>query len=609
MAKPPAAVVPAWKRGLVTAAFVGLLAYVWMHREPGGTGGPPTEPGAATDSSAGADQPGIAFTEVSRDVGLVFDHKGPRLDTKLEHLMAEIASMGAAVSITDVDGDGWVDVYATNSDIGTHNALFHNQRDGKFRDIAVAAGLADVNRAGGGVSMGSVWADADGDGDEDAYLYKWGNAQLFRNELLNNADALHFSDATPDSGLHRWINANTACWLDYDRDGFLDLFTAGYFADKVDLWKLENTRIRQNSFEFATNGGTKRLYHNSGGLRFEERTELLGQTATRWTLGSAAADFDADGWIDLYVANDYGPEEYFRNIGGARFEQQLDVGLKESSKSGMCVAVGDFQNDGALDTYITNISKRGYLFQGNNLRENKLAESGKFENLGDVQGGQLADCGWAWGAQFGDFDRDGWPDLYVANGFISASKERDYWYQMGKVAMGAGEIFEDALAWPPIEDRSLSGYERSSVLRNLRGKAWIDVAEKAGVHDLYDGRGVALADLWNRGKQDVLVANQRGPLLAYKNTGGAEQGWVGLRLVGRAPNTSAIGAHVTLHFGGRVQRKVVDGGSGFCSQNDRRLLWGTGTASAPLTADVTWPSGRVQLAVEVRPNTWNEVAE
>jgi hypothetical protein len=599
--------VPAWKRAVLSTLFVALLVFVWSQRDHAIAIEHDLSPGGVAGGS------NLSFEEVAARSGLAFEHRAPQLDAKLDHLMPEVASMGAAVSITDVDGDGWVDVYATNSAIGSSNALFHNLRDGRFEDVASAAGLADVNRAPDGVSMGSVWADIDGDGDEDAYVYKWGHAQLFRNEHAGAGSAPHFTDATAASGLRTWINANTACWLDYDRDGFLDLFTAGYFADDVNLYALETTRIRQNSFEFATNGGRKRLFRNvstgGGELRFEDATDRLGKTITRWTLGSAAADFDADGWIDLYVANDYGPEEYFRNVDGTRFEEQLEVGLKESSKSGMCVAVGDFQNDGALDTYVTNISNRGYLFQGNNLRRNDLARSGKFENLADTQGGQLADCGWAWGAQFGDFDRDGWPDLFVANGFISASKERDYWYQMSKVSMGSGDIFQDARAWPPIEDRSLSGYERSSVLRNLRGQAWLDIAAKAGVTDLYDGRAVALGDLWNRGALDVLVANQKGPLLAYKNVGGASNGWTGVALRGRAPNTSAIGAHVTLYFGARKQRKVVDGGSGFCSQNDRRVHFGIGAEHGPLSADIAWPSGRVQQGVALEPNRWNAVTE
>jgi len=594
MGRPTAPAIPTWKRVVVSSVFAGLLGFVWTQREHA----------LAIDSGRGSAASGIEFEEVSASAGLVFHHEAARLDPQLAHIETELSTLGAAVSVVDADADGWVDVYATTSATGASNALFHNQRDGRFQDVAAAAGMADLNRPGEGASMGSIWADLDGDGDEDAYVYKWGYPQLFRNE-----GELRFADQSASSGLRRWINANTACWIDYDRDGYLDLFTAGYFADDVNLYELEHTRIRQNSFEFATNGGTKRLYRNQGDLRFEERTDLLGPTITRWTLGSAAADFDSDGWIDLYVANDYGPEEYFRNVAGARFEEQLDAGLKESSKSGMCVAVGDFQNDGALDTYVTNISKRGYLFQGNNLRRNDLSINGKFENLGDAQGGQLADCGWAWGAQFGDFDRDGWPDLFVANGFLSASQERDYWYQMGKIAQGAGNIFQDVKAWPPIEDRSLSGYERSSVLRNLRGQAWLDVAEKAGVRDLYDGRAVALADLWNRGALDVLVANQRGPLLAYKNVGGTSNGWTGVALHGRAPNISAIGAHVMLHFGARRQCRVVDGGSGFSAQNDRRLLFGIGSETGALTADVAWPSGQVQKGLVLLPGRWNEVRE
>src|SRR5262249_4245712 len=153
--------------------------------------------------------------------------------------------------------------------------------------------------------------------------------------------------------------ANAACWIDYDRDGKLDLYVAGYFREDVDLWHLKTTRIMQSSFEFANNGGHNHPDKNLGGGKFRDVTAETGTGSTRWTLAVAAADLDGDGWQDLYLANDYGPEEFFQNQGGARFVRREDVGLHESSKSGMAVALGDFQDDGRLGVYVTNISKSG----------------------------------------------------------------------------------------------------------------------------------------------------------------------------------------------------------------------------------------------------------
>jgi hypothetical protein len=215
----------------------------------------------------------------------------------------------------------------------------------------------------------------------------------------------------------------------------------------------------------------------------------------------------------------------------------------------------------------------------------------------------------AWGAQFGDFDNDGWRDLFVANGFVSASKEHDYWYEMGKIAAATGAMFQDARTWPDMGDKSLSGYQRSRVLHNEAGRRWTDVAPLVGVNDLDDGRAVAVADLDGRGALDVIVANQRGPLLVYRAEPDPANHWIGFELAGSRGNTTAIGASVTVHFGAKQQIAVVDGGSGFCSQNDRKLLFGLGAASAVEKAVVRWPSGVEQTIATPKVGTYNRVVE
>ena len=371
--------IPPLRRRAAGAGFLLLLLFVW-HRGQGAAG---EAPGPLADRLEG-----VRFREVAHELGIRFTHEATRVDERIAHVAAHVTAVGAGVSVTDADADGWPDLYAVTSAHGARNALFVNRGGTAFEDVAPAAGLADLNREGEGCSMGSVWADADGDGREDVYVYKWGRGQLFLNR-----GALRFADATPGSGLERWMNGNAATWTDYDRDGVLDLYVAGYFPEEHDLWNLRTTRIFHDSFEFARNGGRNYLYRGRGDGTFEDVTDEVCAGTTRWTYAAVAADLDRDGWPDLYVANDYGTEELFLNREGRRFELAADAGLSGESKSGMCVALGDVRNEGRLAVFVTNISRRGFLFQGNNLRLNLLPETG---TLVQTAGGAVADCGWAW---------------------------------------------------------------------------------------------------------------------------------------------------------------------------------------------------------------------
>jgi hypothetical protein len=268
--------------------------------------------------------------------------------------------------------------------------------------------------------------------------------------------------------------------------------------------------------------------------------------------------------------------------------------------------LGDVYNRGRHDVFVTNISERGFLFQGNNLRVNFLKELSRFD---EVATGVVADAGWAWGAQFGDLNNDGLLDLVVANGFISADSARDYWYAMSKIAGAQGNIFEDAKNWPAIGTASLSGFERSRVLLNRGQAGFVDIAEQAGVTDRLDGRAVAMADLFNTGSLDVVFANQKGRALLYRNASRAMGShWVAFKLIGTRSNRSAIGAEVTVEFGGVRQRQVVDGGSGFCSQNDRRLHFGLGDNSVERVT-IRWPSGTVKVLTGLKTDELHVITE
>jgi hypothetical protein len=575
-------------RILVTIIFIGLIAVpiVLKRYYKSGTDGKP-----ALDSQAAIARYGFHLEEVAKSCGIDFTHQAPRLDSKLDHIMPQVASMGAAVSVVDYDRDGWYDLYVTNSGEDSRNCLYHNLGDGKFKDVAAEMGLADLNRADTGVSMGAVWGDYDNDGYEDVFIYKWGRPDLFHND-----GGRSFTRVTDKVGLPAWVNANTAIWFDYDRDGLLDLFLGGYYAENVDLWHLQTTKMMPESFEYAQNGGRKYLFHNLGNGAFEEVAEQLGIVSRRWSLAAVAADLRGTGYPDLFISNDYGVSELFFNDSGKHFrEVGKATGVGFAPKSGMSAAAGDVLNQGKFAIYVTNISEEGVLIQGNNLwvpNDGATADSIKYENLARDMGVELG--GWSFGMQFGDLNNDGNLDIYVANGYVSAERGTSYWYDYSKIAGGNSRIISDAANWPPMGSRSLSGYQQKRLWINDGAGHFTDVAQVVGANDTYDGRSVALVDLWNRGVLDVIVANQKGPLLIYKNTVSPDNQWIDIELEGAASNRSAIGAQVRLFWNGQQQVQEVYGGSGFCAQNQRRLHFGLGRAPHVEKAVIRWPSGKTQ---------------
>jgi hypothetical protein len=560
---------------------------------------------AGLSVAAAIERHGFALREVSAAAGIRFSHEPPVLDPKLEPIMPAVAAYGAAVSVMDFDRDGWQDLYVTNSAVGGHNALYRNRRDGTFEDVAARLGVANVNQRATGVSMGAVWGDYDNDGYEDLFLYRWGRPELFHND-----GGRGLTRVTERAHLPAWINANTAVWFDYDRDGWLDVFVGCFYPADLDLWNLAHTRMMPESFEYAQNGGRNYLFRNRGDGTFEEVGEAAGLTSRRWTLAAATADVDRDGDPDLFVANDFGVNELYLNEGGRRFREiGRAANVARTPKSGMNASFGDVFNGGEWALYVSNISEPGVLIHGNDLwvPTHRPGEDPSYRNLAGATGVELA--GFAFGAQFGDLNNDGWLDLFVTNGFFSGETRESYWYDYSMVAGSHRNIIADARNWPAMRGRSLSGHQEDRVWLNDGAGRFHDVTRAVRVVNAYDGRAVAFADLWNRGALDAVVAHQRGPLLIYENTVTPQHGWIAFALKGTRSNRSAIGAEIRLYWAGMEQVQQIEGGNGFAAQNQRRVHFGLGPASRVDSVVIRWPSDIVQTIPTPRINTLHDITE
>lgn len=555
------------------------------------------------DTVAAMNRFGFYLEEVSGSSGISFNHNPARLDPLIDPILPQISSMGASVSVCDFDNDGWNDIYSTNSSFGERNCLFRNMGDGTFKDVAQEMGLADLNHKGIGCSMGAVWADYNNDGFEDMFLYRWGKPALFK-----NINGKRFEEVTV-SEFPGWINANSAIWLDYDSDGLTDLFIGGYFPETVDLWHLKTTRVLTESFEYSQNGGRNYLFKNMGNDRFRDVTYEMGLTTTRWTLAAGSADINRDGYPELIIANDYGIDEFYLNEKGKKFtEISAGTMIGFSPKSGMNVSFGDVTNTGLLGIYISNITEEGILLQGNNfwlpsMREGKIVYENTARRFGIESGG------WSYSAQFGDLNNDGFLDLYVANGYISGEKGTNYWYDYAKVTGGNASIISDIKNWPAMEGRTHAGYQQNRVWINEKASYFTDAANMVTNKDLSDSRAVALADLWNRGTLDVIVANQNSRLLIYKNRTKETNNWIELDLKGVRCNRSAINTIADVYWGNKKQSQVVTGGIGFCSQNQRRLHFGLGEAEKVDSIVLLWPGNKKQTIISPPVNTILKISE
>jgi enediyne biosynthesis protein E4 len=526
---------------------------------------------AAQQADTGNRQP--RFEDVTISSGIFFQHERATFDPRLERVMTWVTSIHAGGCAADYDGDGDVDFYLVTAKQGRPNALLANDGSGTFEDVAADAGVADLNDDDS-VSMSCFFADLDNDRDQDLFVAAYGRCRL-----LINDGAGRFTEKGVAAGLKERGNAGTALPFDFDGDGWLDVMVGRYFPH--DMRALTTTRIFPTTWVNARNGASNLLYRNNRDGTFTEVAGALKVNDTGWTLAIGAGDLDGDGDLDLYVANDFGPDVVYRNDGNGSFTDVSMLSIGSDGDAGMNAEIADFDNDGRLDVYVTNITN-SVFDQGNMLWRN--TGNFEFENVSRQQ--RVRNGGWGWAAKFFDYDHDGVQDLFTVNGFVTDGPD-DLFRSAGYVYQGR---VDDLSAWPDMRGLSLAGNERDLLFHN-DGSGFTEVAEKLGIDSNSDGRGIVLADIEGDGDLDVLVTTVAGGPLLYRNE--ASRGkWIEADLKGTKGNRDAIGARVTIITGAdRRQIREVDPGNGYSGQGTRIIHAGLGTAETVESLEIRWPGG------------------
>jgi hypothetical protein len=518
------------------------------------------------------------------------------------------------ISAVDVDNDGFYDLFIPD---GVESKLLRNKGDGTFEDITAKAGLSGLD----GVSVG-VFADYDNDGFKDLFVSRtFKHNQLFH----NNGDGT-FTDVTAKSGIGDDCCTTVASWGDYDNDGRLDLFVGRYLDPRA---KIPTTF-------YARNGEGDKLYHNNGDGTFTDVTAKAGVGDTGLCLGSVWGDYDDDGYLDLYVVNDFGRKTLYHNNRDGTF---TDVTVKSGTLdygAGMSASFGDYDNDGKLDIYVANIRSEhawfadsptvarymvntvrqnvwytdmplyfqifrqsGFGFpavfrqmaSGNTLMRNR--GDGTFEDV--TWAANANPVGWYWGSGFADFNNDGWLDIYSTDGWVYNDRGNDIELDFLNGVVSNMPEYKKGTYFDPkwFGGRSWHGYERNRQLRNNGDGTFLEMARAAGTDLLTNSRGIAIADFWNRGLLDIAVAASADRHALLKNELTTPRHWLGIELVGTKSNRDAVGARIFARVGKMRQMREIALGDGYGSQNSLRQYFGLGDATVVDELVVRWPATSV----------------
>ena len=495
------------------------------------------------------------FTDVTASAGIRFVHNSGRAGKKW---LPE--TLGSGCAFLDFDGDGWPDILLLNGKDWTPRgrkslpALYRNNRNGTFTDVTAASGL-DIEM----YAMGAAVGDYDNDGRDDIYITALEGDRLFHNEGGGK-----FRDVTKSAGIANAGFGASAAWLDYDRDGKLDLFVANYvqWSAKGDLWCSLDGSTKSYCTPESYKGTASKLYRNLGGGRFEDAGAKAGVgDPSSKSLGVTVLDYNGDGWPDLFVANDTQPNKLYRNNRNGTFTEEgmaagVAFGEDGVARGAMGVDAADYDRSGRPHLLVGNFSNQMlglYHNEGNGLFVDEAPASAV---------GRASLLSLAFGVFFFDYDLDGYPDIFAANGHIEE--------EIGRVQ-------------PKVQYKELP-----LLFRNLGKRKFESVS---AFRTPMVARGAAYADFDRDGDLDILISTNHGPAYLYRNDGGNRNSWLTLRLAGTKSNRDGIGAVVRVETASGKQWSMVRSGSSYCSQSDLALTFGLGAEKTVRALEIDWPSG------------------
>ena len=619
-------------------------------------------------------KPDFQFVEIAAADTGISTHKSDileRVDPRVQHVAKWLLSVGDAVAVADVNQDGLQDVFLTYplKDKRDRAALYLNKGNFHFERLPLPALEKFIaNPETEGLPSGALWWDYDNDTDADLLLtVGYGKSRLLQNRLVEDCKdkacfAPTFVDISQQAGIEDYTISLTANAFDMNKDGKLDLMIGnamnpllpGY--DKpthFNIFHLPEAEypgdrrmldVMHRSWHDADNGG-ENVFYLSQGTNFEKQDiKALGLEGHRWTIDIGTGDLNRDGWTDLYLANDFGPDQLYINQQGKKFLNVRgtlvgDVG--HDPYKGMNSSLGDVDNNGQLDIYVSNVHEKlqaegSLLWMNAGTVDRTGAKAFKDQAM---KRNALNENRFGWGGAMGDLDRDGRLDILQANGMVDNSYEQesgvrsqkvegkliqphyfkrdsfdegcpDFWYWNSQIALTSPDVHGYADRWADLRGRCIFPYEYNRVYLN-QGKRFIDVAQQVGWTEAGNSRGIALADLDNDGDLDALVTHQFAPVSIYRNDA-APKSWLGLQLEGdgKGCNRDAIATQVTIETSAGTQLREVQESNGFSAQGDRRLLFGLGNEIVQeVPVKIYWCGTVTPQLMELQPNQYNHIVQ
>lgn len=532
----------------------------------------------------------VTITDITAESGINFIHEviDPRIE-EIKPIKGWVLGSGVTVSVTDVDLDGFQDVYLTSMQIGKENKLFRNQGDGTFKDETKKFFPWPTNRFW--ISLKPTFFDCDNDGDKDLFLNTSSCPVLYRNE-----GGKHFTDITREAGLDvcKTVNGNV---VDADNDGLLDLVYATYHIYAADH-QMDNLINADRSLQYQA------MFRNKGQCRFE-KMENTGIEDVGLTHAIGVVDVRGIDRKDLWFVTDVGTDRLFLDNGNGTYTNRSDLLAWAFNRHGMSFDVSYDVGAKRPHVNVSHVFAPSFAIEASALWH--MDERDSLENVARTRG--VAECGHAWGSKFQDIDLDGDEDLLVTNGFASRNPNKNYLFSLALLGLTHRGHMKYAKNWPKMNDASLYGYEKNCIFVRNGDSYGVPALPNDFTEDLLDGRGIVTLDLRNDGNPALIVANQIQPAKVFKVSQNSPKNWLGLRLQGRCSNRDALGTKIWVKTGGKVQTRWYYPTNGFSSQTEGQLIFGLGQNTEVEEVIVKWPKGYEERFTKLEINKYHKLTE